>query len=76
MESVKVQFAKTHLSALLAEAEQGKETIIARGDRPIARLVPLDEPVHRELGFVAYDVPDRFLLPLPDDELAAWDGPA
>jgi antitoxin (DNA-binding transcriptional repressor) of toxin-antitoxin stability system len=76
MESVKVQFAKTHLSALLAEAEQGKETIIARGDRPIARLVPLDEPVHRELGFVAYDVPDSFLLPLPDDELAAWDGPA
>jgi hypothetical protein len=28
----------------------------------------------RELGFVAYSVPDQFLDALPDDELAAWEG--
>jgi hypothetical protein len=28
----------------------------------------------RELGFVAYAVPDQFFDALPDDELAAWEG--
>ena len=74
MKTVKVQYAKTHLSALLAETERGEVIVIARGDRPVARIVPLDETVHRDLGFVAYDVPDEFLLPLPDDELDTWEG--
>ena len=32
--------AKTHLSRLLDEASSGREVIISRGRRPIARLVP------------------------------------
>ena len=76
MEPVKVQYAKTHLSALLAAVERGEEIIIARGDRPVARLSPLDERHDRELGFVQYSVPEQFFEPPPEQELAAWDGTA
>lgn len=76
MESVKVQYAKTHLSALLAAVERGEEIVIARGDRPVARLVPIEDVRERPLGFVAYAVPDVFFEPLPAAELAAWEGEA
>lgn len=33
--------AKTHLSELVARAEQGEEVIITRHNKPVARLVPL-----------------------------------
>jgi prevent-host-death family protein len=41
--TVKVAQAKAHLSELLAKVERGEEFVIARGDRPIARLVPLED---------------------------------
>lgn len=69
-----MQYAKTHLSALLAVVEQGEEIVIARGEQPVARLVPLDGSDEREIGFVPYAVPDSFFEPLPDHELAVWDG--
>ncbi|MFJ8815200.1 type II toxin-antitoxin system Phd/YefM family antitoxin [Amycolatopsis thermoflava] len=71
--SVKVQEAQTRLSAILADVERGEEVVIARGDVPVARLVPLQEPPDRELGFVPYRVPDSFSEQLPEDELAAWE---
>jgi prevent-host-death family protein len=70
---VRVQQAKTHLSGLLAEVEAGGEIIIARGDLPVARLVPIDPAGPRPMGFVANGVPDTFFEPLPDDELDAWE---
>ncbi len=73
MASVKVQYAKTHLSALLASVEGGDEIIIARGDRPVAKLVPVDSDQERELGFVSYAVPPEFFEPLSDDELSQWE---
>lgn len=73
MKQVKVQFAKTHLSALIAAVERGEEFVIARGDQPAARLVPLARQDVRELGFVAYTVPEEFFNPLPEEELAAWE---
>ena len=73
MKTVKVQYAKTHLSALIAAAESGEEVIIARGNQPVARLLPLAPAGERELGFVAYRVPDAFFEPLPANELAEWD---
>lgn len=69
-----MQYAKTHLSALLAAVERGEEFVIARGDRPAARLVPVQAQQSRELGFVAYSVPDEFFDALPDAELAGWEG--
>ncbi|MGV1007200.1 MAG: type II toxin-antitoxin system Phd/YefM family antitoxin [Dermatophilaceae bacterium] len=69
---VKVHEAKTRLSALLAEVEQGAEVVIARGSKPVARLVPVRRSTERELGFVAYQVPPSFFDELPEEELAAW----
>lgn len=74
MESVKVQYAKTHLSALLAEVEKGHEYVIARGEHDVARLVPIVRPTRRDLGFLSFELADTFFDPLPDAELAAWDG--
>jgi prevent-host-death family protein len=41
MDEVNVHEAKTHLSRLLARVEAGEEIVIARGNRPVAKLVPL-----------------------------------
>ncbi|MDN5571993.1 MAG: type II toxin-antitoxin system Phd/YefM family antitoxin [Propionibacteriaceae bacterium] len=75
MGTVKVQHAKTHLSALLHAVEQGEEFVIARGDRPVARLVPVVQGARsRELGFLPIDLPDSFFAPLDTEELDAWEG--
>ncbi len=70
--TVKVHEAKTHLSALLAEVEQGQEVLITRGSKPVARLVPVGRP-KRELGFVNYEVPQVFFDEMPEEELALWE---
>ena len=72
-----MHFAKTHLSDLLARAEAGEEVILARGNKPAARLVPL-RPAGRQRepgrlrGRVA--VGPEFFEPLSEEELAAWEG--
>ena len=41
--------AKTHLSELLARAEEGEEVTITKHGRPVARLVPVsDTPLSRD----------------------------
>jgi prevent-host-death family protein len=71
-----VHQAKTQLSRLLQEVEEGKEVIIARGSKPVARLVPA-EPAQKPrripgrfegLGWAAPDAFD----PLTDEELKEW----
>lgn len=74
VETVKVQYAKTHLSAILARVESGEEVVIARGETPIARLTPIAAPATRKLGGFRYTVPDSFFDDLPEDELRAWEG--
>lgn len=44
MELVNIHQAKTHLSQLLQEVEQGHEVVIARSGVPIARLVAWRAP--------------------------------
>jgi prevent-host-death family protein len=36
--------AKTHLPSLLKEVASGREIVITRRDKPVARLVPIDRP--------------------------------
>ncbi len=43
MESIGLFEAKTHLSELVARAEQGEEVIITRHNKPVAKLVPITE---------------------------------
>jgi prevent-host-death family protein len=51
VKTVNIHEAKTHLSALLAKVQRGEEVVIAKAGRPIARLVPAEEPAERELGW-------------------------
>jgi len=69
-----VHQAKTHFSRLLKEAEAGKEVIVMRGTKPVAKIVPIAETAEskRRLaglyrGLVTYD--DKALDPLTDEEL-------
>ena len=73
MTEVKVQYAKTHLSALLARVEAGEEVVISRGDKPVARLVPISKHT-REFGFLDVSLPKDFFDPMPEEELASWEG--
>jgi len=64
MKTVGVHQAKTNLSRILAEVENGQTYVIARGGKPVARLVPA-APVKKtevELGLLRgqYQVPDDF----------------
>lgn len=73
---VNVHEAKTHLSALLAEVEQGHEVTIARAGKPIARLVPTEPKPRRKFGgHLRVDIPDSVWFdPLPEEELLLWEG--
>lgn len=43
--------AKTHLASLLAQVAKGREIIITKRERPIARLVPAVAPVSNKEVF-------------------------
>jgi prevent-host-death family protein len=52
--TVNIHEAKTQLSRLLEQAAQGREVVIARAGKPVARLVPVQPPpATRTLGFLA-----------------------
>ena len=78
MATVTIHEAKTQLSKLIARVEAGEEIVIARGKEPVAKLTALERPPRRMFGAYAgkySDLPDAFFFdPLPDDELAAWEG--
>ena len=77
MATVTVHAAKTHLSRLIEQALRGEEVIIARGDKPVVRLVPIDAPQPRRIPGTLkgqIEVPDSFFDPLPEDELKLWEG--
>ena len=76
MSVVNVHQAKTQLSRLLAQVENGEEVIIARNGKPVARLVSVQKRGKRQPGIFKGKivVPDSFFDPLPEEELKAWEG--
>lgn len=76
MATVTIHVAKTTLSRLLARVEAGEEIVLARGKRPIAKLVPFTPlAAKREFGAMrgSLSVGPEFFEPLPEEELAAWE---
>lgn len=75
-ETVNVHEAKTHLSKLLERVEAGEEIVIARAGVPCARLVPLEPSGDRRTPgrFPGLVLGPEFFEPLPEEELAAWEG--
>ncbi|MCE2464109.1 MAG: type II toxin-antitoxin system Phd/YefM family antitoxin [Dehalococcoidia bacterium] len=78
MATVNVHEAKTNLSRLLKQAEAGEEVVIARNGKPIARLVPVRKRGKPQFGSWKgrIRIDDSFFDPLPEEELAAWEGNA
>lgn len=73
---VKIHHAKTNLSKLIQAALDGEEVVIARGDTPVVRLVPVRQNRFK-LGLlppeVAKGMPD-FLEPMREEDLRLWEG--
>jgi prevent-host-death family protein len=76
MKTINIHAAKTQLSRLIAEVEAGEDIVLARGGKPVARLVRIgDAPAVRRFGAMRgrARVDDAFFEPLPEAELAAWE---
>jgi prevent-host-death family protein len=77
MSTVTIHQAKTNLSRLIQKVSQGEEIIIARGSKPVARLVPVGEVKgKRQPGALkgTLRVGREFFEPLPKSELSRWNG--
>ena len=75
MKTVTVHAAKTNLSRLIEDACKGEEIIIARGKKPMVRLVPVcNETGKRKPGWLKgkFKVGPEFFEPLPPEELELW----
>jgi prevent-host-death family protein len=73
---VTVHAAKTNLSKLIDAALSGEEVVIAKGQKPAVKLVPIPQNAF-QIGLlkdeIAGDGPD-FFEPLDDADLADWEG--
>jgi len=76
MVTVNIHEAKTNLSRLLVKVEAGEDIIIARSGTPVARLVRFQKRGKRQFGSMKGRVrlDDSFFDPLPEEELAVWEG--
>jgi prevent-host-death family protein len=81
METIGLFEAKTHLSELVARAEQGEEVIITRHNKPVAKLVPISEvsaelvarrrQIFQELQAIGREIEKRG-GPLTVEEILEW----
>ncbi len=71
-----VQAAKANLSKLIEAALAGEEVVIARGGKPVVRLVAISQNSFR-IGLLKGQLtgpgPD-FFEPLDEADLALWEG--
>lgn len=71
-----VHAAKTNLSKLIDAALAGEEVVIAKGRKPVVKLVAIPQSKF-QIGILEGRLegpsPD-FFEPLGEDDLAAWEG--
>lgn len=70
MSIVNIHDAKTHFSKLITQVLNGEEVIIAKGGKPIIRLMPYnEEPQQRKGGQLQgmIEISPNFDEPLPKD---------
>jgi prevent-host-death family protein len=75
METITIHKAKTELSRLIERACRGEEIVIARGKKPVVRLVAIEDAQRqRKPGILRgkLKVGPEFFEPLPKEELDAW----
>ncbi|TAK72290.1 MAG: type II toxin-antitoxin system prevent-host-death family antitoxin [Gammaproteobacteria bacterium] len=74
---INIHDAKTHFSKFINQALKGDEIIIARGGKPLIRLVPYTEETETRRGGQfrgLIHVSDDFNAPLPEDVLKHFYG--
>jgi len=73
---ITVHAAKTHLSKLIEAALAGEEVVIAKGKKPVVKLVAIPQGKFK-LGILkdrlGGSCPD-FLEPMEEGELRRWEG--
>src|SRR5215813_7828145 len=80
MIKVNVFEVKAKFSEYLDRAARGDRIVIYRHNKPVAELCAVEEarteprPIGPLPGRPAFKVPASFFEPLPDDELARWEG--
>jgi prevent-host-death family protein len=76
VETITIHKAKTQLSKLIEKACKGEEIIIARGKKPVVRLVAIeDKRGNRKPGALKgkIKIGPEFFEPLPPEELEGWE---
>ena len=75
MKQFSVHAAKTQLSKLIDAALAGEEVVIAKGSKPVVRLVPIRQSGFR-FGLLEgiVDPPPDFLEPMSEEDLKLWEG--
>ena len=81
MKQVNIHEAKTRLSQLIAEVENGEEVVIARAGKPVVRVIKevAERPVIREPGAMKgeiwfapdYDEADQEILEMFEESINA-----
>ncbi len=74
MKTITIHKAKTNLSRLIEEVCKGEEIVIARGKKPVAKLVPVEPVPSRKPGRLKgqFKLGPEFFEPLPPEELDLW----
>jgi prevent-host-death family protein len=75
--TVTIHQAKTNLSRLIHQVEQGEEIVVCRGKHPVAKIVPSGpgRPTRPKVGQLTsprFHVPEDAFAPLSTDELKDW----
>jgi prevent-host-death family protein len=77
MKTVSTHEAKTHLSRLLREVQNGEEVVILNGREPVGKLIPYTVSKRKRPKVGTVTSPDTWVAknafrPLTDKELAEW----
>ena len=75
MQQFTIHAAKTNLSKLIEAALRGEEVVIAKGSKPVVRLVPVVKGAFK-VGLLKWKLgtgPD-FFEPMEEDDLDLWEG--
>ena len=75
---VNIHEAKTHLSRYVERVEAGEVVVLCRRNQPVAEIRAHRQPPAeaRPFGLAkgTFSVPPSFFEPLPDEEIAAFEG--
>ena len=75
---INIHEAKTHLSRYLERVAAGETVVVCKRNRPVAEIrpIPARRATPRPIGLAhgRLTVPRSFFEPLPEPELAAWEG--